>query len=177
MIAMPRPRLEIAERFIEHLVELGEHFDDLVVGIAVIGVDIVPRSMTAGPPNNGNVLAAEEIASRLHLTPILQLEGDMVHVRALAAHEIDGVMVGTATHEYEPVLNPIRHPETQNAAIEFGIVPGLRDDESKMPELDGANSGNRLRFANRRLGGEHLAYGALGIRERQHLRNPRGGIV
>src|ERR1700685_1044049 len=124
MVTMPRPRLEIAKRFIEHLVELGEHFNDLVIGIAVIGVDIVPRPMTAGPPNDGNILAAQQIASRLHLSPILQFKGDMVHLRALAAHEIDGVMVGTAAHEHKPVLNPIRHAETQNAAIEFGVVPG-----------------------------------------------------
>src|ERR1700682_5703762 len=165
MIAMPRPRFEIAERFIEHLVELGEHLDDLVIGIAVIGINIVPRPMPARPPDDGNIFAAQETASRLHLRPVLQCEGDMVHLRALAAHEIDRVMVGSATHEYKPVLDPIRHAETQNATIEFGVFPRLRNDESKMPELDRPNSGNRLRFANRGFGREHLAYGTLGILE------------
>src|SRR5580700_9805708 len=165
MVTVPRPRLVIAKGFIEHLVELGEHFNDLVIGIAVIGVDIVPRPMTSGTPNNGNILAAQDIARRLHLSPILQFKGDVVHLRALAAHEIDGVMVGTAAHEHKPVLNPIRHAETQNATIEFGVVPGLRNDESKMPELEWPNSGNRLRFADRGLGREHLAYGPLGVLE------------
>src|SRR5580704_1758175 len=108
--------------------------------------------MTARPPNNRNIFAAQEITSRLHLRPILQFKGDMVHLRALAAHEIDSVMVGTATHEYKPVLNPIRHPETQNATIEFGVFPWFRNNESKMPEFDRPNSGNRLRLANRGLG-------------------------
>src|SRR5580693_8266166 len=71
MIAMPRPRLEIAEVLIQHLVEFGEHFDDLVIGIAVIGVDIVAGAMTARTPDNGNFLGAEEIARRLDLRPAL----------------------------------------------------------------------------------------------------------
>src|ERR1700719_3489977 len=36
-VLMPRPRLEIAEVLVDHLVELAEEFDHLVVGIAVIG--------------------------------------------------------------------------------------------------------------------------------------------
>ena len=49
MIAMPRPRLEIAEIFIQHFVELGEHLDDLVIGVAMIGINIVTGTMAAGP--------------------------------------------------------------------------------------------------------------------------------
>ena len=43
-VAMPRARIEAAQRLVEHLVELGEHLDDLVVRVAVIGKDVV-----AGP--------------------------------------------------------------------------------------------------------------------------------
>src|SRR5581483_10744444 len=40
-VAVPGPRIEITEVLVEHLVELGEQLDDLVVRIAVIGVDVV----------------------------------------------------------------------------------------------------------------------------------------
>src|SRR5215472_9331212 len=61
-VAVPRPRVEIAERLVEHLVELGEQLDDLVVGIAVIGEEIVPRPVPARPPDDGNVPGAEIVA-------------------------------------------------------------------------------------------------------------------
>ena len=64
------------------------------------------------------------------------------------------------------VLNPIRHAETQNATIEFGVFPGLGDDESQMPELEWPNSSNiacGLQIGVLRR--EHLSYGALGILE------------
>ena len=47
-VAVPGPRIEIAELLVEHLVELGEQLDDLVVRIAVIGVEVVARAR-AGP--------------------------------------------------------------------------------------------------------------------------------
>src|SRR5262249_22541110 len=43
MVAVPWPRLEVAELFVEHFIELGEHLDDLVVGIAMVGIDVVSR--------------------------------------------------------------------------------------------------------------------------------------
>ena len=177
MIAVPRPRLEIAEIFIQHFVELGEHLDDLVIGVAVIGINIVAGAVTAGTPDDRNFFAAEEVARRLHLRPVLQLESDVVHLRALAAHEIDGVVVRPAAHEDEPVLDPVRHAKSENLAVEVGILFRLRDDESQMAELDRSNAGDRLRSANRRLGGEKLADGALGILECKHLRNARRRIV
>ena len=45
-----------AEIFIQRLVELGEHFDDLVIGIAVIRVAIVTGAVPARTPNNRNFL-------------------------------------------------------------------------------------------------------------------------
>ncbi len=115
---MPGPRLEIAERFIEHLVELGEHFDDLVVRVAMIGIDIVPGPMASRSPDDRNILAAKEIARTQELRRVLQLEGDVVHMRALALHEIYGVMVGTAAHEHKPVADPVRDAESEHAAVE-----------------------------------------------------------
>ena len=56
-IAVPRPRIEIAELLVEHLVEFGEQLDDLVVRIAVIGVDVVARPVPARAPGELDVLA------------------------------------------------------------------------------------------------------------------------
>src|SRR5580700_10200263 len=128
MIAMPRPRLEITDVFVEHLVELGEHLNDLIIGIAVIGIDIMPGAVAARAPDDRNVLAAEKIARRLDLRPVLQLERDVVHPRALAANEVDGVVVRTAAHEDEPVLDPVRDAEAENAAVEVGKLLRLRND-------------------------------------------------
>ena len=49
-VAVPRPRIEIAELLVQHLVELGEQLDDLVVRVAVIGVDVVARPVPARAP-------------------------------------------------------------------------------------------------------------------------------
>ena len=46
---MPWPRIEVAELLVEHLVELGEQLDDLVVRIAVVSVDVVARPVPARP--------------------------------------------------------------------------------------------------------------------------------
>ena len=55
-VAMPRLRIEIAEFLVEHLVELGEQLDDLVIRIAVISVDVVARPVAARPPDDIDVL-------------------------------------------------------------------------------------------------------------------------
>jgi hypothetical protein len=89
----------------------------------------------------------------------------VVHLRALAAHEIDGVMVRAAAHEDEPVLDPVRYAKTKNPAVEVRELFRLRNDESQMAELDRSNSGDRPRLANRRLGGEKLTDRAFRILE------------
>jgi hypothetical protein len=46
-----------------------------------------------------------------------------------------------------------------------------------MSELDRADARHRLGLADGRLRGEHFAYSALRIFERQHLRNSGNGII
>src|ERR1700760_2890721 len=53
-VAMPRPRLEIAELLV-HTVELGEYFGDQAVGRAVIGKQIVADAV---PPRSPQQLVA-----------------------------------------------------------------------------------------------------------------------
>src|SRR5262245_3797624 len=102
MVAMPGPRIEVVERVIQHLVELSEHFDDLVIGIAMICVNVVAGAVPARSPDDWNLVQAEEVARRLDVCPVLQLEGNMVHLRSLAAHEVHGVMVWAAAQEHKP---------------------------------------------------------------------------
>src|ERR1700733_4233839 len=78
-IPMPGPRLKIAELFVEHLVELAEEFDDLIVGIAMIGGDIMPRPMPQRPPDDRYLPLPEQVAGILQMDEVLQLERHVVH--------------------------------------------------------------------------------------------------
>jgi hypothetical protein len=49
---MPGLRVEIAERFVLHLVELGEQLGDQAVGTAVVGEEIVADAVTSWTPKN-----------------------------------------------------------------------------------------------------------------------------
>ena len=100
-----------------------------------------------------------------------------MHLRALAAHEVDGVVVRAAAHEGEPVLDPVRQPEAQHAAVVFDEVLGLVDAERQMAELERADAGDRLVLGDRRLLGEHVDLGALRIVERHRLGDAGRGVV
>src|SRR5579884_3458070 len=51
-VVMPGPRLEIAELLVDHLVELAEELDDLVVRIAVVGGDVVAGAVAQRSPDD-----------------------------------------------------------------------------------------------------------------------------
>src|SRR5580692_2043542 len=87
-ILMPWPRLEIAELFIEHLVELAEVFDDLIVRVAMIGGDVVPRAVPQRSPDDRDLALAEQVARILQVDEVLQLERHVMHLVAGAADEI-----------------------------------------------------------------------------------------
>src|SRR5579872_3089391 len=61
-ILVPRPRLEIAEFFIDHLIEFAEELDDLIVRIAMISGDVVPGAVAQRPPDDWDFLLSEQIA-------------------------------------------------------------------------------------------------------------------
>src|ERR1700728_1365779 len=63
---------------------------------------------------------------------IAQFEGDVVHPRRLALQKIDGVVVGTASHEHKEVFDPIRHAKTQYVTVERRHVLRTVDDEGEM---------------------------------------------
>src|SRR5215472_8130959 len=61
-VLVPGPRLEIAELLVLHLVELAKQFDHLIVGIAVIGGDVVARAVAQRSPDDRNLLLPEQVA-------------------------------------------------------------------------------------------------------------------
>src|SRR4051794_24852053 len=136
LVAVPRPRIEVAERLVHHLVELGEQLDDLVVRVAVIGEDVVARPVPPRPPDDWNIPRAEVVACGLHVRPVLELERDVMHARGLALHEVHRVMIGAAAHEHEPVLDPVGHAEAEHAAVEIGECLRIVDGECEMAELE-----------------------------------------
>src|SRR5580704_3487885 len=103
-VLMPWPRLEIAELFVEHLIELAEKFYDLIIGVAVIGGDVVPRTVAQRSPDDRDFLLPEQIAGILQMDEILQLEGHVVHFAGGAADEIHGVMIGITAHEDKKIV-------------------------------------------------------------------------
>ena len=69
-VFVPRTWFKIAQVFVEHDIELGEQFDDLLVGIVVIGKDVVANSVAARSPEQGDAMPGEVIARLLHMRPI-----------------------------------------------------------------------------------------------------------
>src|SRR5215207_7882379 len=134
-------------------------------------------SVPPWPPGQFEVLAAEEIAGGQDLRPVLQLEGDMMHDRALASHEVHGVVVRTAAHKGKPVFDPVRDTKSQNLAVEVGEFFRIIDAERQMPELKRTNSGDSRVLGDWGLLGEHFKYRALGILEAQHSRHARHCVV
>ena len=91
-----------------------------------------------------------------------------MHLSALAADEVHGVMVRAAAHEHEPILDPVRHPKAEHAGVERGIFLRFRNHKRKMAELERPNAGHLLVLADRGLSGKHLADRSFGVFERQH---------
>ena len=59
---MPGTRFKIAQVFVEHDIQLGEQFDNLLVGVVVIGKDIVTSSMATWPPKQRDMMPEKVIA-------------------------------------------------------------------------------------------------------------------
>src|ERR1700685_3926460 len=134
IVAVPRPRLEIAELLV-HAVELGEQFGDQAGRTAMIGEEVVADAVTAGPPKKLVAVDGQEIARRLHVAPIAQFErGVEMPVRS-GLHQIDGVVVGPAAQEREEVAHPVGFAKAEHVAIELGDVFEFGDMERNVAEL------------------------------------------
>ena len=69
-VFVPGTRFKVAQVLVEHDIQLGEQFDDLLVGVVVIGKDVVTGSVAAWPPQQGDAMPGKVIARLLHLRPI-----------------------------------------------------------------------------------------------------------
>ena len=70
-VFVPGTRFKVAQVFVEHDIQLGEQFDDLLVGVVMIGKDVVTRSVATRPPEQWDAMPRKVIARMLHMRPIL----------------------------------------------------------------------------------------------------------
>src|SRR5438105_423025 len=69
-VFVPWTRFKVAQVFVEHDIQLGEQFDDLLVGIVVIGKDVVTGSVATWSPEQRDAMPGKVIACLLHIRPI-----------------------------------------------------------------------------------------------------------
>ena len=69
-VFMPGTRFKVAQVFVEHDIQLGEQFDNLLVGIVVIGKDVVTSSVATWSPEQRDAMPGKVIARLLHMRPI-----------------------------------------------------------------------------------------------------------
>ena len=69
-VFVPGTRFKVAQVFVKHDIQLGEQFDNLLVGVIVIGKDVVTGSVAAWPPEQRDVMPGKVIARLLYLPPI-----------------------------------------------------------------------------------------------------------
>src|ERR1700737_3430242 len=102
VVAVPGARLEIAELLV-HAVELSKGLGNETCRAAMIRKQVVTDAMPAWTPQQLVSVEAEIIASRLQVRPIAQFKGGMEMPIGAGFHQIDGVVVGTATQKREEV--------------------------------------------------------------------------
>src|SRR5215211_8801602 len=62
LVVMPGTRLEISELLVEHLIELAEELDHVVVVVAVVGGDVVAGAVAQRPPDDRDLLLPQHLA-------------------------------------------------------------------------------------------------------------------
>ena len=96
---MPGPRIEVAERLVLHLVELGKQLGDQPVWAAMVGEKIMADSVTAWSPKNLEAILTQKIASALYMWPVAQLERRVKMPVRARLDQVDRVMVHPTAKE------------------------------------------------------------------------------
>src|SRR6476660_9799607 len=96
---------------------------------------IVTRPMPHRAPVDWHLAQGEQLARILNVGEIFHFEGDVVHPRSRTAYEIYRVMVRVAAQEDKKVVDPVRHPKPQHAAVEFSQRLRVRHFAGDMTEL------------------------------------------
>ena len=86
-------------------------------------------------------------------------------------------MIGIAAHEAEEIADPVGHAEAQHLFVERHGSLNVRREEGDVPELERSDAGDLLVLAEIAPFLEQLDRGALVVLERQHLADPRNGVV
>src|ERR1700693_5945974 len=79
-VLVPRPRIEIAQRLVLHLVHLAEELDAHLVGVAVIDRDIVADDVATRTPDQMDVVTGECLRGALDFSPVLDLERNVMEL-------------------------------------------------------------------------------------------------
>ncbi len=148
-VLVPRTRLEVAQFLVLHLVHLDVELDDMVVVVTMVDEDVVTDPVPAWSPDDLSVPPAEQLAGRLDVRPVLQLERDVVHSTLFAIHEVQRVVIRPATQEHEIVAHPIRYAETEVLDMEIRHGPRVCNGEGNVAELERGNALRLLRIGRR----------------------------
>ena len=118
-LLVPGPRFPVALGLVDHDVDLGEQLDDVAVGVAVVGEQVVARPVAPRPPVQPVAVLGEVVEHRDQVVGAAHLVGDVVHAGVLlAGHEVGRVVVGVAAHEDEEVADGVRPPEPEEVLVE-----------------------------------------------------------
>jgi hypothetical protein len=66
----------------QHDVQLGKQLHDIGRRVAVIGKNVTADAMAPRASDQRDAALSQQVARRLDMTPVAQLEGDMVHAAA-----------------------------------------------------------------------------------------------
>src|SRR2546430_3661054 len=99
IVPVPRTRVEITERLVLHLIELGEQLGNETVRATVIGEEIVSDTVPSRPPQYPVAIVAQEITRGLHVGPIAKLERRVKVLVRTSLDEIDRMMIDSASQE------------------------------------------------------------------------------
>ena len=75
-----KDRAFLATKIGQLVIELAEKLDDLIIGIAMVGGDVVPRPMPQRTPDDRYLFLAHHVAGVLKVHEILKLEGDVMQL-------------------------------------------------------------------------------------------------
>ena len=111
--------IKVTKLFAAHNVEFRKKLDDITFRVAVIGIEVVARTVTARTPVYPNFFSAEAVATLDQMVGVTQLEGKMEQAGTRSSQEINCMMVGVAAQKDERVANPVRCLKTKG----FRVVP------------------------------------------------------
>src|SRR5882757_2389255 len=139
---VPGPGFPVALVLVVHDVELGEQLDGVAVRILVVGEQVVPRPVPAGPPDQPVTLLGQVVDHGDQVRGVAHLVGDVVHaVVLLAGHEVRRVVIGVAPQEYEEVADGVRPFEAEQLLVELLHGGQLRGERRHMAQLRGSQRG------------------------------------